>query len=102
MRWCEPIGRVTPGSERSMRSEEHTSELQSPCNLVCRLLLEKKKAVTLTGLHRGSAGGAEAGRPWRFGVTKHKRLDVTAPHAHSYERDHEYADQSGRLDDSHG
>src|SRR5256885_4697750 len=27
----------------SVRSEEHTSELQSPCNLVCRLLLEKKK-----------------------------------------------------------
>ena len=26
----------------TMRSEEHTSELQSPCNLVCRLLLEKK------------------------------------------------------------
>src|SRR2546426_8934943 len=26
-----------------IRSEEHTSELQSPCNLVCRLLLEKKK-----------------------------------------------------------
>src|SRR5256885_12402732 len=30
------------GNERA-RSEEHTSELQSPCNLVCRLLLEKKK-----------------------------------------------------------
>src|SRR2546426_2255444 len=29
--------------EGSHRSEEHTSELQSPCNLVCRLLLEKKK-----------------------------------------------------------
>src|SRR5256885_7572482 len=28
------------------RSEEHTSELQSPCNLVCRLLLEKKKTQT--------------------------------------------------------
>src|SRR2546426_2096894 len=28
-----------------VRSEEHTSELQSPCNLVCRLLLEKKKAA---------------------------------------------------------
>src|SRR5256885_3340036 len=28
---------------RRARSEEHTSELQSPCNLVCRLLLEKKK-----------------------------------------------------------
>src|SRR5256885_5384132 len=30
----------------NVRSEEHTSELQSPCNLVCRLLLEKKKAQT--------------------------------------------------------
>src|SRR5688500_19204834 len=29
------------------RSEEHTSELQSPCNLVCRLLLEKKKLAEL-------------------------------------------------------
>src|SRR5256885_3124419 len=29
---------------REQRSEEHTSELQSPCNLVCRLLLEKKNA----------------------------------------------------------
>src|SRR5256885_10171991 len=28
------------------RSEEHTSELQSPCNLVCRLLLEKKKSAS--------------------------------------------------------
>src|SRR2546426_6926732 len=36
-----------PGTTRDAieagRSEEHTSELQSPCNLVCRLLLEKKK-----------------------------------------------------------
>src|SRR5256885_13113858 len=31
------------GGGREQRSEEHTSELQSPCNLVCRLLLEKKK-----------------------------------------------------------
>src|SRR2546426_2413133 len=31
------------GLRESARSEEHTSELQSPCNLVCRLLLEKKK-----------------------------------------------------------
>src|SRR2546426_6774313 len=30
---------------RGVRSEEHTSELQSPCNLVCRLLLEKKKKI---------------------------------------------------------
>src|SRR5256885_8586287 len=31
--------------EMPVRSEEHTSELQSPCNLVCRLLLEKKKKL---------------------------------------------------------
>src|SRR5256885_15904393 len=40
--------RRLPGSfvvtRHTMRSEEHTSELQSPCNLVCRLLLEKKEA----------------------------------------------------------
>src|SRR2546426_8766092 len=33
-------------SVRQLRSEEHTSELQSPCNLVCRLLLEKKKKTS--------------------------------------------------------
>src|SRR5256885_5660149 len=36
---------------RSARSEEHTSELQSPCNLVCRLLLEKKKRLKSGSLH---------------------------------------------------
>src|SRR2546426_5269305 len=35
-------------SPSATRSEEHTSELQSPCNLVCRLLLEKKKKKTHT------------------------------------------------------
>src|SRR5256885_9926141 len=34
--------------EAGHRSEEHTSELQSPCNLVCRLLLEKKKHILST------------------------------------------------------
>src|SRR2546426_7505915 len=33
------------------RSEEHTSELQSPCNLVCRLLLEKKKKYVVYSLY---------------------------------------------------
>src|SRR5256885_3264845 len=37
---------------RRARSEEHTSELQSPCNLVCRLLLEKKKIYTHSASHR--------------------------------------------------
>src|SRR5256885_10605519 len=36
-----------PITESRGRSEEHTSELQSPCNLVCRLLLEKKKKSTI-------------------------------------------------------
>src|SRR5256885_9476468 len=35
----------------AQRSEEHTSELQSPCNLVCRLLLEKKKHIRETVSH---------------------------------------------------
>src|SRR5256885_3318226 len=41
------------GAFRAKRSEEHTSELQSPCNLVCRLLLEKKKKnATLSRVER--------------------------------------------------
>src|ERR1039457_1844355 len=39
MKWVLAVGAGVIGG----RSEEHTSELQSPCNLVCRLLLEKKK-----------------------------------------------------------
>src|SRR2546426_7425825 len=38
-------------AESPLRSEEHTSELQSPCNLVCRLLLEKKKKKPDKGPH---------------------------------------------------
>src|SRR5256885_12755448 len=49
------LRRARPAFERNpqplaqpvLRSEEHTSELQSPCNLVCRLLLEKKKSVSV-------------------------------------------------------
>src|SRR5256885_2657024 len=38
-----PMSSVFSQIRTNQRSEEHTSELQSPCNLVCRLLLEKKK-----------------------------------------------------------
>src|SRR5690242_21220415 len=40
-----------PGQDDPLRSEEHTSELQSHVNLVCRLLLEKKKKKTSTASH---------------------------------------------------
>src|SRR5256885_6567085 len=43
-----PVQRPRAGRDTAacpLRSEEHTSELQSPCNLVCRLLLEKKKKI---------------------------------------------------------
>src|SRR5205807_4045391 len=41
-----------PHKNSLRRSEEHTSELQSPCNLVCRLLLEKKKKILENKLTR--------------------------------------------------
>src|SRR5256885_10753123 len=45
-------GAKSTKGDQDVRSEEHTSELQSPCNLVCRLLLEKKKnKYTLRTLH---------------------------------------------------
>src|SRR5438034_4351487 len=48
-----PRPRVPPAPARRARSEEHTSELQSHSELVCRLLLEKKKKIAV-----GSALGA--------------------------------------------
>src|SRR2546426_6797053 len=43
--FLNPAGRIM----LELRSEEHTSELQTPCNLVWRLLLEKKKSATIVG-----------------------------------------------------
>src|SRR2546426_7604337 len=48
------------------RSEEHTSELQSPCNLVCRLLLEKKKKPNSPGTARVE--------PWRGQLPTLRRI----------------------------
>src|SRR2546426_6002686 len=53
----------TAGAKGRKRSEEHTSELQSPCNLVCRLLLEKKKTpsdATEGSPKRSSVAGVAA------------------------------------------
>src|SRR5256885_8251900 len=46
-----------------LRSEEHTSELQSPCNLVCRLLLEKKKTLA-----------TQRALPWHYGYPSELRI----------------------------
>src|SRR5256885_8827749 len=62
------LPRVTPPTPIAIpsdgwhgRSEEHTSELQSPCNLVCRLLLEKKKP-TARPPHAGTAAAPTEAR----------------------------------------
>src|SRR5258708_27328117 len=45
----------TNGAGSGVRSEEHTSELQSPDHLVCRLLLEKKKSENTNNVHKHKA-----------------------------------------------
>src|SRR5256885_4365056 len=49
------VGKQQGEASPRVRSEEHTSELQSPCNLVCRLLLEKKKLAPCLLVPRASA-----------------------------------------------
>src|ERR1017187_4488933 len=53
--WAEDAAGLPPSRLRGglPRSEEHTSELQSPMYLVCRLLLEKKKSLCSTGRSKG-------------------------------------------------
>src|SRR2546427_4731831 len=65
---CQPWS-VPPPSPHTLRSEEHTSELQSQSNLVCRLLLEKKKltpprgrSTYRTATSRADYGPAQASR----------------------------------------
>src|SRR5256885_10962685 len=59
---AQSVGNYTPTQVPELanpeleRSEEHTSELQSPCNLVCRLLLEKKKKQRQSAQHERLTG----------------------------------------------
>src|ERR1022692_3615930 len=66
-----------------LRSEEHTSELQSPCNLVCRLLLEKKKPA-----HRGRGrpGKDRRGRGLRRASRRGRRACPLAQRGRPYPR----------------
>src|SRR5256885_3271553 len=60
---CSPPTAATCCSRPTRpRSEEHTSELQSPCNLVCRLLLEKKNAVDRAGVFKEAIEGLRIAR----------------------------------------
>src|SRR2546426_8203469 len=67
--WTPPYGRPWSACRNVERSEEHTSELQSPCNLVCRLLLEKKK---------GSAQSSRAAATCSPASTKRTRSRASA------------------------
>src|SRR5258708_17932142 len=60
-------------SRPKKRSEEHTSELQSPDHLVCRLLLEKKKHVYHTAILRRVIDG-----DWRCVTIRHATVDTEA------------------------
>src|SRR2546426_5588921 len=54
------VRRPRPMLTKTPRSEEHTSELQSPCNLVCRLLLEKKKKNNSADTSNGTISNTTA------------------------------------------
>src|SRR5256885_12882564 len=82
---------------KAVRSEEHTSELQSPCNLVCRLLLEKKKNNTdmnsAADLPPGSrarsvtvAAPAHVGPRHSCGRSQLHRVRVLLPRLHGCEQ----------------
>src|SRR5256885_3542016 len=72
------------GAAVERRSEEHTSELQSPCNLVCRLLLEKKKKKTWRPRQRQPVGVVVEA----FGLPRSRELRLRVPVAavHGYAR----------------
>src|SRR5256885_4882750 len=66
-----PVGGGPDGTSRlvadklaRLRSEEHTSELQSPCNLVCRLLLEKKKNTSARDSREAPQQQQRTNQPW--------------------------------------
>src|SRR2546426_8001199 len=52
------------------RSEEHTSELQSPCNLVCRLLLEKKKKIDYQATAKPTSSQSQHSHPVAHGRSR--------------------------------
>src|SRR5256885_4209692 len=82
---CVSLSRCSRAVRSSARSEEHTSELQSPCNLVCRLLLEKKELSLRYNSaplpRRGiTASGCPTIRARGFGRRHVPPMDISRPH----------------------
>src|SRR5256885_8138057 len=74
--------------DRQPRSEEHTSELQSPCNLVCRLLLEKKKKRNAIRLILHEVRTITSGHPLLHAHAHyHRSIQITIPRP-SFHRAH--------------
>src|SRR5437016_11449835 len=98
----EEIAQVISGFTRGeIRSEEHTSELQSLTNLVCRLLLEKKKTGNTSAVSATASTSCVTRSSWRRATTeprvrgcaqgrtdatgeKRARCQATSPDAHAY------------------
>src|SRR2546426_9342569 len=70
--------RVGDAQRGPIRSEEHTSELQSPCNLVCRLLLEKKKNTRVYQDERKTRPRPATGRSHHLNWPEHRCPSTTA------------------------
>src|SRR5256885_4354602 len=80
------------------RSEEHTSELQSPCNLVCRLLLEKKKHEHIAGGDRRKTAAAQAQPPRASLVERRERarqLALCEPSTRNFAHDSRVVERVG-------
>src|SRR5256885_8380209 len=81
-----------------LRSEEHTSELQSPCNLVCRLLLEKKKKQATHTAHSVAPEPAPPRDPQPSAVNPLPPSSLPVPahgvHARSHDGTHRRADST--------
>src|SRR5256885_13141214 len=84
---------IGAGRALSDRSEEHTSELQSPCNLVCRLLLEKKN-----NLHHPLSVCNISLLPLDF---KHHDLHYHSVHHHCTPQDMRYCRQLSHITPTH-
>src|SRR5256885_3681243 len=90
--WLDRLSGQHPWkTAKGRRSEEHTSELQSPCNLVCRLLLEKKKK--LTKVQRDN----HTETPGQQHEHRHQSARIDPPHGHPKTNDQIYQEQE-RLD----